>query len=176
MRLFMFLAIFVVCSVCVVAQEGAQYLYSAISELKSLNSVPKTNPVEVPNETRKIHRSEIPPLSLTKGELTALYETAISKGNAVKIDHVNGPSVHAAVHQMTEDHPIWAEDDHIIEHTTTPPPEEGYFYYYYPLKSFMDEMKSHPMSDVSTKCSFKLKVASVLKTVDSYKILAFAAI
>lgn len=140
---------------CVGAQEGALYLHNAISELKNLNSISKIKPVDVPNETRKIHRVDIPPLSLTKGELSALYETAISKGNAVKIDNFGAPSLQAAVHHLPDDHHSkWIEDEH-PEHTTAPPPEhhpsedEEYYYYYYPLKSFMDEMKSSPPIDVS---------------------------
>lgn len=154
MRVSVFLVVLVAGATYGGTQEGALYLHNAISELKNLNSLSKTKTVDVPNETRKIHRADIPPLTLTKGELTALYETAISKGNAVKIDHIGGPSVQAAVHHLSQDHPIWMEDE-LPEHTTMSPPEhkpseeEGYYYYYYPLKSFMDEMKSSPPFEVS---------------------------
>lgn len=138
------------------AQEGAQYLQTAITELKNLNSFqnnrrvdPSTQVAPVEAKKRQISRSDVPPLSITKGELAALYEAAVSKGKTVKINHGEGPHIHAAVHEL-EDHPSWTHEHE--EDVEEPHHDDGsgYYYYYYPLKSFIDELSSQPSSDVST--------------------------
>lgn len=128
------------------AQEGAQYLQNAIKRISSFQDrridlvAQKIGEVEV-------RSSDIPPLSLTKGELAALYEKAVSKGKLVKIENGNGPHIHAAVHEI-EEPAEWDEGSETSESHKTEG-DNGYYYYYYPLKSFIDEMTSQPYTDVS---------------------------
>lgn len=141
------------------AQEGAQYLHSAIADLRNLNALHNRRADSVPQQTRRVHRTgpgNVPPLSLTKGELAALYESAVSKGHTVNIDHGDGPPIHAAVHEL-EDHSSWEDGDHSAHPDGHEKPEEdatGYYYYYYPLKSFMNEMASQSSASGSDVSSF----------------------
>lgn len=125
------------------AQEGAQYLQTAIREIKRINNFQNRR---VDLDAQKVGKvevrsSDVPPLSLTKGELAELYENAVSKGKLVKIEHGDGPHIHAAVHEI-QDAPEWGKDAEPSES------EDGYYYYYYPLKSFIDEMSSQPYTEV----------------------------
>lgn len=110
----------------------------------SLHMAPAT-----PSEGTSVHRS-IPSLALTKGELAALYETAVNQGNTVRLDPGNGNILHAAVHELEADN---EKAPTIVQQDTDSP---GYYYYYYPLKSFMDEISSGTQ-EVSTFVSIVKK-------------------
>lgn len=130
------------------AQEGAQYLQTAIREIKRINNFQNRR---IDLDTQKVGKvevrsSDVPPLSLTKGELAELYEDAVNKGKLVKIEHGEGPHIHAAVHEI-EDPPTWDTEPSESHKTEN---DDGYYYYYYPLKSFIDEMTSQPYPEVST--------------------------
>lgn len=131
------------------AQEGAQYLQTAIRELKRINNFQNRR---IDLDAQKVGKvevrsSDVPPLSLTKGELAELYENAVNKGKLVKIEHGEGPHIHAAVHEI-EDPPQWGADAETSESHKSEG-DDGYYYYYYPLKSFIDEMTSQPYTEVS---------------------------
>ncbi|XP_018330960.1 uncharacterized protein LOC108740920 [Agrilus planipennis] len=108
-------------------EDSANYLQNAIRDLSSATR--KQNPVQVLIEQNKeshfednsnaenrvgVHENQIPPLSLTKGELMAIYEAAASNGGKI----LNSPP------QFTQK-PSKHSD------------EEEYYYYYIPLKSFV---------------------------------------
>lgn len=91
------------------------------------------------------HVEDVPPLTLTKGELTAIYEQAVSKGETVKVNTGDNGYVNALVHHIDEDahleKPIPTE---ISQHHEAISEDAGYYYYYYPIKSFLDEFTSQP--------------------------------
>lgn len=105
-------------------------LHTINRRVDSLHMVPERH-----SEGSSIHRS-IPSLALTKGELAALYETAVKQGNTIRLDPGNGNIIHAAVHEIDADNEKVPTN---LQQEAEPP---GYYYYYYPLKSFMDEMTS----------------------------------
>lgn len=72
-----------------------------------------------------------PALQLTKGELAALYETALSKGKTIKFDAGNHTYTQALVHELPSSG--GGSGFHDKDNTA------GYYYYYYPLKSFLDD-------------------------------------
>ncbi|XP_050314027.1 uncharacterized protein LOC126748692 isoform X2 [Anthonomus grandis grandis] len=140
-----------------------QYLENAVRSLKNLRQLQTFKRVDIPEDNLKPfenlnnRRSQpqysegVPPLSLTKGELAALYEQAVSKGESLKLDTGDSEYVHAVVHHLDEDKPA---DSHVTfpkEHEVTeheaPSEDAGYYYYYYPLKSFMDEFTSQPSDE-----------------------------
>lgn len=130
------------------AQEGAQYLQTAIREIKRINNF-QNRRIDLDAQTVgrvEVRSSDVPPLSLTKGELAELYENAVNNGKMVKIEHGGGPHIHAAVHEI-DDTPTWDAEPSESHKTEN---EDGYYYYYYPLKSFIDEMTSQPYPEVST--------------------------
>lgn len=92
---------------------------------------------------------QVPPISLTKGELTALYEAAVAKGETLKLDTGDNSNIHAAVHELdsSESHKLssyHSPEDNVESSGDNDP--TGYYYYYYPIKSFLDEMSSQPSS------------------------------
>lgn len=117
----------------------------------------------------------VPPLALTKGELAAMYEQAVAKGETLKLDTGNHEYVHALVHHLDDsgspekpmnedyaptgshDYPSQDHDTHDYGHDhdyhhDTPHPEStkedgGFYYYYYPIKSFLDEISSQPTEE-----------------------------
>lgn len=123
-----------------VAQESAQYLESVISNLKGSVNVKH----HVKNNVRRSdHHETIPPtgttvpsLALTKGELTALYEAALNKGQAVTLNNAHGTNLQALVHEIDQS----PQSSSNAYHGDSPldSDTDGYYYYYYPLKSFMD--------------------------------------
>ncbi|XP_056645265.1 uncharacterized protein LOC130450708 [Diorhabda sublineata] len=139
------LFILLLCSIK--CQESSLYLQTAVRDLRRMNYrqtlrradtlITKSTPRQ---ETPPSEGVVIPPLSLTKGELAALYESAIAKGETLKLDTGDNGYLHAAVHELdhemsdsNHEHPPGGEES---KH------EDGYYYYYYPVKSFMDEMAS----------------------------------
>ncbi|XP_044257499.1 uncharacterized protein LOC123006791 isoform X2 [Tribolium madens] len=132
------------------AQESAQYLHNAIRDLrymkgrqtlKRVDTTPEPEPTAAPApkpaERRMQGGKSVPPLSLTKGELAALYEAAVSKGETVKLDAGDNSYIHAAVHEMS-DSPSYGHETKASEGDDG----TGYYYYYYPVKSFLDDMAS----------------------------------
>lgn len=153
------------------AQESAQYLRNAIRDLKYLKGrhglqridatiVQQLTPDEEddqivvstqkPVEKRiQLHTQNVPPLSLTKGELAALYESAVAKGETIKLDTGDNTYVHAAVHELDESPSFIHEQkvSHPAENAAdSGGGDDGYYYYYYPVKSFLDEMTSQASS------------------------------
>lgn len=92
------------------------------------------------------HVEDVPPLTLTKGELTAIYEQAIAKGETVKVNTDDNGYVNALVHHIDEDaHPEKPIPTEISPHHHEAVSEDaGYYYYYYPIKSFLEEFTSQP--------------------------------
>lgn len=127
------------------AQEGAQYLETAI---KHLSNFQNNRRADLRGNKVEVRSSDVPPLSLTKGELAELYEKAVNKGKLVKIENGNGPHIHAAVHEIEEAATEWDGDAETAE-SHKGDGDDGYYYYYYPLKSFIDEMTSQPHTEVS---------------------------
>ncbi|KAJ8923506.1 hypothetical protein NQ315_010084 [Exocentrus adspersus] len=146
--------------------ESAQYLQSAVRDLRKLNyrqtlrradtamvsaaatAAPQAD-VPVASPARRIqHGDDVPPISLTKGELAALYEAAVAKGETLKLDTGDDSYIHAAVHELdSESHK--EPGYHLSEHSAHSPDSSdpmGYYYYYYPIKSFLDELSSQPSS------------------------------
>lgn len=109
---------------------------------------------------------KVPPLALTKSDLAALYETAISKGETLKLGAGEDSYINAAVHEL--------DDDSHIGHTEEAPSSSnsGYYYYYYPIKSFIDELTSQtgPVSinNVNEKWSFSRSFSGDLDREISY--------
>lgn len=143
MRLVIVLMVSVLASVPTgVTQESAQYLESAISNLKDRLNV-KQNfrridnfpPAKVSQETAQPSGTTVPSLALTKGELTALYEAALNKGQTVTLNNAQGTNLQALVHEI--DQAPQSSNSHHAD-SVLDNDAEGYYYYYYPLKSFMD--------------------------------------
>lgn len=138
-------------------QEGAQYLQTAI---KAINNLQNNRRIDMDRKKVgkvEVRSSDVPPLSLTKGELAELYEKAVNKGKLVKIEHGDGPHIHAAVHELDEPPSEWGDDSEQSESNNKGETEDGYYYYYYPLKSFIDEMTSQPHMDVGIQNKSSLR-------------------
>ncbi|XP_063928105.1 uncharacterized protein LOC135141186 isoform X2 [Zophobas morio] len=176
MRLFI-ISFLVVTSIRLIqAEEGAQYLQNAIRDLRYMKGrqtlkrvdtqvvqelVPENEPTAPPPtkiaERRIQNNKSVPPLSLTKGELAALYEAAVSKGDTVKLDAGDNTYIHAAVHELDESPAASYNHEHKTPPSSTSSGDDvsGYYYYYYPVKSFLDEMtsqsSSHNVKITSTK-------------------------
>jgi hypothetical protein len=147
------------------AQESAQYLQNAIRDLRYMKGrqtvkrvetveaiAPEPEPTPAPTQIaeRRIQNKSVPPLSLTKGELAALYEAAVSKGETVKLNAGDNSYIHAAVHELDES-PSYVhehETPHSSGSSSSSSDDDGtgYYYYYYPVKSFLDEMTSQSSS------------------------------
>ncbi|EFA11883.2 hypothetical protein TcasGA2_TC004298 [Tribolium castaneum] len=150
------------------AQESAQYLHNAIKDLRYMKGrqtlkrvdttavqaiVPDPEPTSAPApapkaaERRMQGGKSVPPLSLTKGELAALYEAAVSKGETVKLNTGDNSYIHAAVHEMS-DSPSYDHETKAGSGTDVNEGDDGtgYYYYYYPVKSFLDDMASQSTS------------------------------
>ncbi|CAH1378332.1 uncharacterized protein [Tenebrio molitor] len=147
------------------AQESAQYLQNAIRDLRymkgrqtvkrvetveAIASEPEPTPAPTQIAERRIQNKSVPPLSLTKGELAALYEAAVSKGETVKLNAGDNSYIHAAVHELDES-PSYVhehETPHSSGSSSSSSDDDGtgYYYYYYPVKSFLDEMTSQSSS------------------------------
>lgn len=149
------------------AQESAQYLHNAIRDLRYMKGrqtlkrvdttavqaiVPDPEPTAAPTAQvaeRRIHSNKnVPPLSLTKGELAALYEAAVSKGETVKLNTGDNSYIHAAVHEMS-DSPSYVSENKAPEGSESNGEggeDAGYYYYYYPVKSFLDDMATQSTS------------------------------
>ena len=167
MRLFI-ISFLVVTSIRLIqAEEGAQYLQNAIRDLRYMKGrqtlkrvdtqvvqelVPENEPTAPPPtkiaERRIQNNKSVPPLSLTKGELAALYEAAVSKGDTVKLDAGDNTYIHAAVHELDESPAASYNHEHKTPPSSTSSGDDvsGYYYYYYPVKSFLDEMTSQSSS------------------------------
>lgn len=140
------------------AQESAQYLHNAIRDLRYMKGrqtlkrvdtqavqaiVPAQEPTLAPPQVseRRIHNKSVPPLSLTKGELAALYEAAVSKGETVKLNTGDNSYIHAAVHEIDDNEGAPSVPSGLTT-STKDDDVSGYYYYYYPVKSFLDDMAS----------------------------------
>lgn len=140
------LLLFMVTNVCN-SHEGMEYLQSAISDLRNMNYVSKNRridtlramPLTKDDDKDDIkmnnHPQSVPPLSLTKGELVELYESAINNGKTIKLDTGHGGIINAAVHEIDS-----SPDDH--DHESNQDDSSSYYYYYYPLKSFINQVTS----------------------------------
>nr|XP_023023885.1 uncharacterized protein LOC111512029 [Leptinotarsa decemlineata] len=157
-------------------QEGAHYLRSAVRDLRKLNSrqtlvradtamvsassiSDEEDLIQTPVERRIQHGTEVPPLSLTKGELAALYESAISKGETLQLDGGDDTLIHTAVHELdgSESSPFHSHNSVQDSDISKNEDASGYYYYYYPIKSFIDEMTSQASSNMAEYTSYKHK-------------------
>lgn len=139
-------------------QESAQYLQNAVRDLRKMNfrqtlrrvdtkmveeastieSIKDVIPSKPTIERRVVQKSDqVPPLSLTKGELAALYENAVSKGDTIKLNAGDNSFVHAAVAELDG-----TESNSNSGSSGNSDDSGGYYYYYYPIKSFIDELSS----------------------------------
>ncbi|XP_050519460.1 uncharacterized protein LOC114324994 isoform X2 [Diabrotica virgifera virgifera] len=150
-------------------QESAQYLQNAVRDLRRLNyrqtlrradtllakkSVQDTPmpilPSDIPRTEHIERRAQhgppevVPTLGLTKGELAALYENAIAKGETLKLDTGENSYIHAAVHELdgNDAYPPHHDEVNHVDHLPAEDSknEDGYYYYYYPIKSFIDHI------------------------------------
>ncbi|CAH0562388.1 unnamed protein product [Brassicogethes aeneus] len=149
-------------------QEGSQYLQNAVRDLRKMNfrqtlrradtkfleestKLPITDEENTPAaiERRVVYQNgNVPPLTLTKGELAALYENAVHKGETIKLNAGDNSYVHAAVAELDgSESKIHSHEDHSDD-------TDGYYYYYYPIKSFLDEMSSQPAHGHNDKIHF----------------------
>ncbi|KAG5874260.1 hypothetical protein JTB14_028070 [Gonioctena quinquepunctata] len=151
------LTLFLLAVASVRCQESAQYLRNAVRDLRKLNlrptlvradtamatappSLDEEEPEQPPVERRVQHGTEAPPLTLTKGELAALYESAIAKGETLHLDGGDNTFIHTAIHEIGGDNaPLVTKNEDT----------SGYYYYYYPIKSFIDEMTSQASSNLA---------------------------
>lgn len=99
-------------------------------------------------------------MGLTKVELAALYQSAVAKGETLKLDTGDESYIHAAVHEIDESgghhfdpqpneyetHQSFEGPEHVSATTEEGDDSDGYYYYYYPLKAFIDELSSQPSS------------------------------
>lgn len=146
------------------AQESAQYLRNAIRDLRYMKgvrqSLKRVDTIETPSTPPPAHSTEaedrngrvqnVPPLTLTKGELAALYEAAVAKGETVKINSGGNSYIQAAVHELDDTHDSFTDQHEAATAGSGDSGDtSGYYYYYYPIKSFLDEISSQP-SSVST--------------------------
>lgn len=109
---------------------------------------------------RRIQRNDnnnkqllLPPLSLTKGELAAFYESAVSNGDTVKLNTGNNTYVHAAVHELDQSGGQYFDEKvgggfSLADNSVHDADDlNGYYYYYYPIKNFIDELSRQPASN-----------------------------
>ncbi|XP_030756078.1 uncharacterized protein LOC115882272 isoform X2 [Sitophilus oryzae] len=136
-------------------ETNQHYLQNAIRTLKNLKTTRNIRRIDkhLTNEYNgglsRSHQvsDEVPPLTLTKGELAALYQEAVRKGETLKLDTGDHEYIHAAVHHLDSEESI-KEPFYHEESAEIPTEDSGYYYYYYPLKSFFDKL-THP-TDAST--------------------------
>ncbi|XP_066158738.1 uncharacterized protein [Euwallacea fornicatus] len=148
----------------------SKYLENAVRGLRNLRQFQTFSTTEVNEPLKqqgnsKIHRRSyqraegVPPLQLTKGELAAIYEQALIKGDTVKLDTGDSGLVQALVHHIDEEEPTETPNVANYKHHDHDPPadphpnheavseDSGYYYYYYPIKTFTDEITSQPSDD-----------------------------
>lgn len=78
------------------------------------------------------NQNPVPSLSLTKGELLALYDSAVKNGNVLNTD------TNTAIHEINNDNvPSTSHLDHTYDNKAN-----GYYYYYYPLKALVDDINN----------------------------------
>ncbi|KAH1029970.1 uncharacterized protein LOC109540942 isoform X1 [Dendroctonus ponderosae] len=166
---FSLIMVFIVTSLSNCDETTHQYLENAVRSLKSLRqleTLSRTGTAKQAARSKIYRRSHqyvdgVPPLALTKGELAAMYDQAVAKGETLKLDTGNHDYVHALVHHLDDDgspekpmnedytspgshdYPSQDHDAHDYGHDTThhdynhdtPHPEstkeDGGFYYYY---------------------------------------------
>ncbi|XP_019868879.2 uncharacterized protein LOC109597556 isoform X2 [Aethina tumida] len=146
-------------------QESAQYLQNAVRDLRKMNfrqtlrrvdtkmveeastieSIKDVIPSKPTIERRVVQKTDqVPPLSLTKGELAALYENAVSKGDTIKLNAGDNSFVHAAVAELDG-----TESNSNSGSSGNSDDSGGYYYYYYPIKSFIDELSSKQSHNIN---------------------------
>ncbi|KAL1493163.1 hypothetical protein ABEB36_011273 [Hypothenemus hampei] len=127
-----------------------QYLESAVHSLKNLRSYRgEVSPLRKPRINRRSQQypdEAVPPLALTKGELSAMYEQAISKGETIKLSTGDNEYVNALVHHIDDEPSEKHQGEPQHEHQNE---DSGYYYYYYPIKSFIDDISSQPSEEHS---------------------------
>lgn len=112
-------------------QDSAQYLESAIKDLTDLYSRPSQRRMD---HVKTIRKPTMPVFQANKGQLAHLYQTALSKGDTVKIHNDDGSStIDAAVYEIDDSHKHEMSNDE---------ESSAYYFYYYPLKAFLDELSS----------------------------------
>lgn len=139
------------------SQESAQYLRSAMINLENrkygvqsrrkLDNFP-IKPAEtiIPKDTSQ---NTVPMLSLTKGELAALYEAAVSK-QQYETSNTDDLETDASffkpiIHQLPDESQV-ASPHKMPEHghsdDQNSDSSNGFYYYYYPIDSFIEGLTS----------------------------------
>ncbi|XP_030756079.1 uncharacterized protein LOC115882272 isoform X3 [Sitophilus oryzae] len=149
-------------------ETNQHYLQNAIRTLKNLKTTRNIRRIDkhLTNEYNgglsRSHQvsDEVPPLTLTKGELAALYQEAVRKGETLKLDTGDHEYIHAAVHHLDSEESI-KEPFYHEESAEIPTEDSGYYYYYYPLKSFFDKL-THP-TDASHNITINQETSAMKK-------------
>ncbi|KAK4871621.1 hypothetical protein RN001_015745 [Aquatica leii] len=135
----------------ILCQESAQYLQNVIWNLENKISEDQTrrriDTSQLKTSDVKIQKNgsqKVPMLSLTKGELAALYESAVENHQYLKPDTPNSPYVNTVVHEIEDDSSKYLSKPQ-LDHSAAE--SDGYYYYYYPLNSFMDNSHNHVQPD-----------------------------
>lgn len=104
-------------------------------------------------------------MTLTKGELAALYQEAVRKGETLKLDTGDSDYIQAAVHHLDGEESVKEPSFFLSnsdQHPEIPTEDSGYYYYYYPLKSFFDKLAVHP-TEASVRFFFNLLSIIILR-------------
>ncbi|GLV34790.1 hypothetical protein CBL_09271 [Carabus blaptoides fortunei] len=160
-----------------IQQQNSDYMASFVTNTRKFI----TPPVRHPEPRRRIYSSlnaenrrsdtiyqtpevttktRVPSLSLTKGELMAIYQSALANGNTVKLNGLSEDGqqpLQAAVHEIEEPYDQTALHDSVASSSNNQ--HSGYYYYYYPLKSFFDELQNQVPKDDYTKLDTSLQSA-----------------
>lgn len=95
---------------------------------------------EYNNQQHNQAYTAVPSLTLTKGELLAIYDSAVQSGNNI----VNADS-NTAVHEVPNnyDSNVATSYQTVISHPTeNKVNDNGYYYYYYPLKNLLEDINN----------------------------------
>ncbi|KAB0801115.1 hypothetical protein PPYR_05469 [Photinus pyralis] len=123
----------------VLAEESAHYLQRAIWNLENKvnenHAKRRLDTLHLKPSNVKIKKNpKIPALSLTKGELSSLYEAAVANNQFIQSDDPSNPYSNTVIHELK---------DHEPKGTSKTEEHDGYYYYYYPISSFLDGTAAH---------------------------------
>ncbi|KAF7268484.1 uncharacterized protein LOC143197742 isoform X1 [Rhynchophorus ferrugineus] len=171
-ELFTVLLVFLIITIGCCDETTQHYLQNAIRSLRRMKTNPNIKRIDthISSEPKSTYgrshefSDDAPPLTLTKGELAALYQEAVRKGDTLKLDTGDSEYIQAAVHHLDGEESV-KEPSYFLsnndQHSEIPTEDSGYYYYYYPLKSFFDKLQpteastnyhkySHPYKDHTT--------------------------
>ncbi|XP_076262549.1 uncharacterized protein LOC143197742 isoform X2 [Rhynchophorus ferrugineus] len=168
-ELFTVLLVFLIITIGCCDETTQHYLQNAIRSLRRMKTNPNIKRIDthISSEPKSTYgrshefSDDAPPLTLTKGELAALYQEAVRKGDTLKLDTGDSEYIQAAVHHLDGEESV-KEPSYFLsnndQHSEIPTEDSGYYYYYYPLKSFFDKLQpteaSHNIT-ISTEATRK---------------------